>query len=403
MTTINSIPNALIYATDPSGVLNIQTNSTTALSIASNSQVAIANTMYVANSTTFATNVSMPNTFGFKNRIINGAMVIDQRNAGASLTPTTNGQYTVDRWQAGLSNASKYSVQQSSTAPDGFKTSLLVTSLAATSVAAGDYYSLLQPIEGFNTYDLMFGSATAKTITISFWVRSSLTGLFGGWIENANVDRSYPFSYTINSANTWQQIVVTIPGDITGTWVGATNGVGIYVGFSLGMGSTRQNTANAWASGNYRSVTGETPVVGTNGATFYITGVQLEVGTQATSFDYRPYTNELALCQRYLPAGPYNGATYVGQATSTTTNLFTIPFQVTTRVAPTGVVVNSPTSWGTTNSAAAGIAASTVTFNGASLAAGSLIVTIPSASLVAGNASLAYAGSSIAYFTGCEL
>lgn len=239
-------------------------------------------------------------TVGFRNRIINGAMMIDQRNAGASVTITTNGVYALDRWQMGSQTSSAYSVQQSTNAPTGFSNSLLITSLAATSITSGSYYSVLQAIEGFNSADLAFGTSNARTITISFWVRSSLTGTFGGWIQNANVDRSYPFSYTISTANNWEQKTVTIAGDTTGTWVGGTNGAGLYVGFSLGMGSVRQGSPNAWQSGNYRSVIAETPVVGTNGATFYITGVQLEKGNIATSFDVRPYGTELQLCQRYF-------------------------------------------------------------------------------------------------------
>jgi hypothetical protein len=239
---------------------------------------------------------SVPVT-AFKNRIINSAMAIDQRNAGASVTP--NNTYTLDRWQGQNSQTSKYTVQQSSTAPSGFKTSLLVTSSSAYSVGSGDYFFLNQPIEGFNTADLGFGAAGASTITISFWVRSSLTGTFGGSIRNYNVDRSYPFSYTISSANTWEQKSVTIAGDTSGTWVGATNSVGMYVAFGLGAGSSLSGTAGAWNSNNNVSATGSTSVVGTNGATFYITGVQLEKGSTATSFDYRPYGTELALCQRY--------------------------------------------------------------------------------------------------------
>jgi hypothetical protein len=252
-------------------------------------------------------------------------MVIDQRNAGASVTPTANGTYTLDRWQMGLINASKYSVQKSSTAPAGFSNSLLVTSLAATAVASGDYYSVLQIIEGFNTSDLGFGTANAKTVTVSFWVRSSLTGTFGGFLQNSASNRSYPFSYTISAANTFEYKTVTIAGDTSGTWIGATNGVGLYVGFSLGMGTDRISTANSWQTGNYRSVTGETQIVATSGATLYITGVQLEVGTQATSFEYRQIGQELALCQRYYYrqvsdtsfgtfGAAYNGSTTTGQA-----------------------------------------------------------------------------------------
>ena len=235
-----------------------------------------------------------------KNRIINGAMVIDQRNAGASITPT-DGQFSVDRWGCRLSQSSKYSVQQNAgsvTPPVGFNYYLGVTSLSSYSVTSTDNFQLQYRIEGYNFGDLNWGTANAKTVTISFWVRSSLTGSFGGSFVNANGDRSYPFSYTISSANTWTQISVTVAGDTSGTW-NTTNGRGVEIEFSLGCGSTYSGTAGAWATGFYLQPTGATSVVGTNGATFYITGVQLEVGSTATSFDYRPYGTELGLCQRY--------------------------------------------------------------------------------------------------------
>ena len=242
----------------------------------------------------------------FKNRLINGAMVIDQRNAGASVTPTTIGapQYTLDRWNANNSAASKYSVQRNAgsvTPPVGFTNYLGVTSLAATTVASGDYYQIIQQIEGFNTSDLAWGTANASTVTLSFWVRSSLTGTFGGALTNGDETRSYPFSFTINSANTWEYETITIAGDTTGNWYKDQN-KGITLRFSLGMGSTYSGTAGAWAGTLYASSTGATSVVSTNGATFYITGVQLEKGSTATSFDYRPYGTELALCQRYFYA-----------------------------------------------------------------------------------------------------
>ena len=240
----------------------------------------------------------------FKNRIINGAMQIDQRNAGASVTPTTDGLYSLDRWQYSISQASKFSIQQDAgavTPPAGFTDYLGVTSLSAYSVVASDLFVIQQNIEGFNVADLGWGTANAKTVTLSFWVRSSLTGTFGGSLRNNASDRSYPYSYTISAANTWEYKTVTIAGDTTGTWL-TTNGTGLRVTFSLGMGSTRSGTAGAWAAGSFWSATGATSVVGTNGATFYITGVQLEVGSTATSFDYRPYSQELALCQRYYQA-----------------------------------------------------------------------------------------------------
>ena len=279
--------------------------------------------------------------FGFKNRIINGAMVIDQRNAGASVTPT-NGQYTVDRWASYLSQASKYSVQQNAgsvTPPVGFSNYLGVTSSSAYSVLTGDTFFQYQAIEGFNVADLGWGTANAQTITLSFWVRSSLTGTFGGALINSSATRSYPFSYSIPSANTWTQISVTIAGDTSGTWVGATNGIGLLVRFGLGSGSTLSGTAGAWATGNIVQPTGTVSVVGTNGATFYITGVQLEKGSTASAFDYRDYGRELLMCQRYywnLRSGSApTGLTILGVTGGGTAAVSAVLFPVQMRSTPT--------------------------------------------------------------------
>ena len=252
-----------------------------------------------------------------KNRIINGAMVIDQRNAGASVTITSGGTFTLDRWKSEVSQASKFSVQQNAssvTPPVGFTNYLGITSLSAYSVGASEQFLQRYNIEGFNTADLDWGTANAKTVTLSCWVRSSLTGAFGGSFQNSATDRNYPFSYTISSANTWELKSITVAGDTTGTWL-TTNGVGIRVNFSVGSGSTYSGTAGSWGSTYYVSATGATSVVGTNGATFYITGVQLEVGTQATSFEYRQYGTELALCQRYFEKS-YNLNIAVGTAST---------------------------------------------------------------------------------------
>ena len=243
----------------------------------------------------------MQSKFAMKNRIINGAMVIDQRNAGASVT-VTGSNYSVDRWVAYASVTSKFTVQQNAgsvTPPAGFSNYLGATSSSAYTVGASEYYSINQAIEGFNTSDLGWGTANAKTVTLSAWVYSSLTGTFGGAIQNYARNRSYPFSYSISVANTWTQISVTIAGDTAGTWVGSSNAGSMYIIFSVGTGSTISGTAGSWSGSNYQSATGATSVVGTNGATFYITGVQLEVGTSATGFEYRQYQQELALCQRY--------------------------------------------------------------------------------------------------------
>jgi len=286
---------------------------------------------------------------GFKNRIINGAMVIDQRNAGASFTPTDQ-TYSLDRWKCRVSQASKYTVQQNAgsvTPPAGFKNYLGVTSSSAYSIGASDYFAVQQIIEGLNTYDLAWGTASASTITISFWVRSSLTGTFGGSLMNSAEVRSYPFTYTISSSNTWEQKSITIVGDQSGTWL-TTNGIGLYVIFGLGVGSTYSGTAGTWAaSSTIFSATGATSVVGTNGATFYITGVQLEKGSTATSFDYRPYGTELALCQRYYYRAKADDTSYLfgtGFATSATNGGFTGRFPVTMRISPSALEQNGTAS-----------------------------------------------------------
>jgi len=279
------------------------------------------------------------NTFGFKNRIINGGMVIDQRNAGASVTQTTSNLYVVDRWLITGDVTSKFTAQQSSTSASNFKNSILITSSSAYSVPSGETYQLRQAVEGFNMADFGWGTANAQSVTLSFWVRSSLTGAFGGSIRNASVDRSYPFSFTINSANTYEFKSITITGETSGTWA-STNGVGLYLVFSMGTGSTLSGTAGSWASTNYVSSTGATSVVGTSGATWYVTGVQLEVGSQATSFDFRDYGRELMLCQRYfnlLADGRVNTISLIANvsANSTTTIIGAFFFPVRMRTTPT--------------------------------------------------------------------
>lgn len=285
--------------------------------------------------------------YGFKNRLINGGMVIDQRNAGASVTPLVGATYyAVDRWGAYTTQSSKITVQQNAgsvTPPAGYKNYLGVTSSSAYSVLSTDLFEIYQQIEGYNAADLGFGTSIASTVTLSFWVRSSLTGTFGGGLTNATNSRSYPFTYTISSANTWEQKTITIAGDTTGTW-GTTNGAGIAVIFSLGAGSNFSGTANAWnGTTNALIPTGATSVVGTNGATFYITGVQLEKGSVATSFDWRPYGTELALCQRYYQKyTSINGAIFRSSGTLTGNIYYWMPLEVTMRTAPT-MSVGSPT------------------------------------------------------------
>jgi hypothetical protein len=232
-----------------------------------------------------------------RNRIINGDMRIDQRNAGAAVT--ASGSYPVDRFTMTNSTDGSFSAQQDTSAPVGFVNSLKVTTTTAdTSLTTTQYFAIRQKIEGFNVSDFGFGTANAKTVTLSFWVRSSLTGTFGGSIANSAATRSYPFTYTISVADTWEQKSVSIAGDTTGTWL-TTNGSGVQVFFGLGAGPDRSGTAGAWNSNNNVSATGAVSVIGTLSATWQITGVQLEAGSAATPFEHRLYGQELALCQRY--------------------------------------------------------------------------------------------------------
>jgi hypothetical protein len=248
-------------------------------------------------------NISAVNSLGFRNRIINGDMRIDQRNAGAAVT--TYFDYPVDRFQvargAGTENAT-FSAQRSTDAPSGgsFTNSLQFTVTAAeTSIAADERVDIRQRIEGFNFADLGFGVAGASPVTLSFWVRSSLTGTFGGALQNAASNRSYPYTYTISAANTWEYKTVAITGDTTGTWV-KDNGNGLTVFWSLGAGTNRVGTAGAWNSNNNTGATGQVQLISTNGATWQVTGVQLEAGSVATPFERRDYGRELMMCQRYL-------------------------------------------------------------------------------------------------------
>jgi len=290
-----------------------------------------------------------------KNRIINGAMTISQYNGTSSITPSSD-TYVIDRYKYQASQASKFTFQQNAgsvTPPVGFSNYLGATVASAVSVGASDYFHILQKVEGFNFADCNWGTANAKTVTLSFQAYSSLTGTFGGVLQNSAQNRSYPFTYSIPVANTWTTISVTVAGDTSGTWIGATNGVGVQIYFNLGAGSTFSGTAGSWASANYLSATGATSVVGTSGATFYITGVQLEVGSSATGFEYVNYQTSLANCQRYCwvggAAGDGNGYVYCDSAARN--NSLTAAFgsfPVIMRTSPTFSTTTAPTYTGCT-------------------------------------------------------
>jgi hypothetical protein len=291
---------------------------------------------------------------GFKNRLINGSMTIDQRNAGASVTPATTNTVTLDRWVCGLTQASKFSVQQNAgavTPPTGFKNYAGITSTSSYAVTSSDVFFFEQRVEGFNVADLGFGTAAASTVTVSFMVRSSLTGTFGGCLRNGANTRSYPFTFTIVAANTWEQKTITVAGDTSGTWL-SDNGSGLKLTFGLGSGATYAGTAGAWATAEYYSATGATSVVGTSGATFYITGVQLELGSTATPFEFRSIGTELGLCQRYYwrsgNGGIFNTLGSSVVASSTSAQGFALKTPMTMRAIPTVSISNLRVFDGTT-------------------------------------------------------
>ena len=301
-----------------------------------------AMTLGTDQSVTFAQEANLPNTFGFKNRLINGAMMIDQRNAGAAVSPMSGG-YGVDRWKGSYlgGGTGRFSAQQSSTAPSGFINSWLITVTTADSSPSSAYgYEVQQSIEGSNFYDFAWGTASASPATLSFWVRSSVTGTFPITLNNSDSSRLFGATYTINSANTWEYKTVAISGDTTGTWL-TTTGIGVNVNFGFGGGSSR-TISTGWQAGSGSTptnVTGCTQLIATNGATFYITGVQLEKGSTATSFDYRPYGTELQLCQRYYEQTT-RWVSGVGSVLGTT-QYATFTWKVTKRASPT--ISGSPT------------------------------------------------------------
>jgi len=315
---------------------------------------------YGGDKITFADGSSTSSGYTFRNRIINGAMVISQYNGTSSVSiDNTKNQYYIDRWAIQNNTGSAvFSYQQVTTAPTGFNNSLKITVTTAdgslTSTAKAQIY---QPIEGYNIADLGWGTANAKSVTLSFWVQSSVTGTFGGALGNNANDRSYPFTYTISSANTWEQKSITIAGDTTGTWL-TTNGLGINVDFSLGAGTSRSGTAGTWGGAWYTSATGATNLLATNGATFYITGIQFEVGSSSTTFEARDYGNELRMCQRYYQL--CNG--FLGTPGASTTIMYTsIQYQVAMRANPslgqTGVINMTAPGVDTWQQSSTGIAA----------------------------------------------
>jgi hypothetical protein len=306
--------------------------------------VAVGNNLTVAGTSTISGNETVTGTLvmgsSFKrNRIINGNMVVDQRNAGASVTANTSPVFPVDRFYCDANANGVFTAQRSTTAPTGFTNSVILTvTTARTSIAASDVYAIRQQIEGFNTADLGWGTASAQSVTLSFWVRSSITGTYAVAFFNSAFNRSYVATYTVNAANTFEQKTITIAGDTTGTWL-TDNGIGLSVLWDLGSGSNYNGTAGSWAAVGRIRTSATTNWISTNGATFYITGVQLEVGTKATPYEMQIYSDQLAQCQRYYWKSAQDGYSTTQKMllpnTGNTARFVTFPFPVQMRSNPT--------------------------------------------------------------------
>ena len=281
-----------------------------------------------------------------RNLIINGAMVIDQRNDGSSVTVNSSTNYfAADRFKFGISSSptGAGTLQQVSDGPDGFvKSNKFTVTTADSSIPATQSYNLMQEIEGQNVSNLAWGSSAAKTITFSFYVKTSLNGTFGGSIQNSARDRSYPFTYSISSseANTWVRREITVVGDTSGTWL-TTNGVGLRVLWGIGNGSSRTASAGAWTGSDARGATGQVQVIGTNSATFQVTGVQLEVGEVATAFEHRSVSDELARCERYFEVIGGRSEAFMGYAYSSSAAAVSIRYRTVKRAIPGTITLSA--------------------------------------------------------------
>lgn len=291
---------------------------------------------------------------GGRNRIINGGMEIDQMNGGSAVNVGGGGfAYGPDMLVGASSGGTTgtFSLQRlSATPPTNFVNYVRVSCVTAdASIASTDEYDMRSDVEGYNVRDFAMGTANAQVITLSFWVRSSLTGTYSGSIQNAAQDRSYPFEYSISVANTWEKKTVTLTGDVGGTW-GNTTGVGLRVRFAFAVGASFANPANVWGAGNAVGTTNQVNFMSSNsGRTWDMTGLQLEVGSKATPFEFRTYHAELNLCQRYfeksygrdqnpgsaVAANAHSGPGAVTNSATTVTRFSPVFFKATKRATPT--------------------------------------------------------------------
>lgn len=341
----------ITFATPPAANSNVQVRhlgirtNQTITAIAANTYIPrpnISSPVISGNGIRFPDNsvLSSAAALGFKNRIINGAMMVDQRWEGAAITPATTAFVGADRWGIELAESGKLTIQNVIDAPDNspFSNSIKVTLVSTTTLGANSNNQLYTAIEGYNVADFKWGTPYAKPATLSFWIKTSVPGNYSVSFRNITDSRCYVSVFTINSPNTWEKKTVTIPGDTTGTW-DKKEGRGIIIGWGLGAGVNLDGPANVWQTTPFTLTTSACIdfLSQSNGSTWNITGVQLELGEIATDFEFRPFLYEFMLCKRYLQKLNHTDDSYsVNAMAFRDSNYFiiTLPFHIPMRTGP---------------------------------------------------------------------
>ncbi len=289
----------------------------------------------VANDGTCTANIT--NNLSNKNIIINGSMIVDQRSNGSSADTTGASYISCDRFGSAYAAASKFTMQQVASTLAGFEKALKITSSGTTS-SSSQHYLMRYSIEGHDSARLALGTSSAKTFTLSFYVKGSITGNYSVAFANGSDNRVYATTYNIASADTWERKTITLTGDTSGTW--ATNNTeGMEIKWDLGSGSNFDvSAANQWVGEDKLKVSGTVNLVATNAATLEFTGVQLEIGSNATDFEHRSLAQELFLCARYYyqPTTRY----YFGDDSTGGVSRAGIDFRTTMRAAPTATLAS---------------------------------------------------------------
>ena len=284
----------------------------------------------MSNARKLADNLPIEGQLGGRNILINGAMQVSQRHEGNSVTVAPSDHYVVDRFKIQDYSGATFSSQRVNDAPEGFMHSIKLTVTGTdTDLGTTQYQRFLQVIEGSNVSHLNYGWGFARTTTLSFHVKSSLTGTFSVFVFNNAANRSFVSTYTIDAANTWEKKIITIPGDQGGLWLKDT-GVGMYLGWSLGTGTNFQtSTLNAWDASFKMAGTNQVNLSGTNGATWQVSGCQLEVGSQASPFEHESYPATLDKCMRYYEILQTHYACHYGPSHSIANLTYRVPKRAT--------------------------------------------------------------------------